>query len=320
MGAFHSGSEFLKITRYNKNSVLSTFSLVSARNMDGFCVTKAVLYEVTKRRQDPLHHHDFVQLWYVCSGEQAQHIGGRDYTMQPGCMLLVPPVVDHYMSAAYPEDRNFEVIGLNFTGKFITQRLGQAVWEMLFDLMYLYPLLPGRDLSALFLQFEGEEQREMNHLFREIYRLYKEPQRQCPPEVQARLRRIFALVEKRFSGAVTLQQRGRFARRRKVILGAADYVESHYRQVIRLEDICAHVGLSANRFSQLFRDVTGQTLMEYVNFIRIQHARELMINTDWTEREIARQCGFHSDIYFGRVFREYTGCQPRIFRREYSRG
>ena len=91
-------------------------------------------------------------------------------------------------------------------------------------------------------------------------------------------------MEKRFSGAVTLQQRGRFARRRKVILGAADYVESHYRQVIRLEDVCAHVGLSANRFSQLFRDVTGQTLMEYVNFIRIQHARELMINTDWTER------------------------------------
>ena len=65
---------------------------------------------------------------------------------------------------------------------------------------------------------------------------------------------------------------------------------------------------------------TGTTVVCYVNRLRVEAAKRLLIATDGNAAEIAWQVGFESPKYFHRVFKAETGESPTSFRKAYPRG
>jgi AraC-like DNA-binding protein/mannose-6-phosphate isomerase-like protein (cupin superfamily) len=101
--------------------------------------------------------------------------------------------------------------------------------------------------------------------------------------------------------------------------GVLAYLEAHFRDPVELDRMARLAGLSRRRFSELFRQRTGQSLVAYVNRRRVDHACARLRETG----HIAYSCyesGFQDLAYFYRVFRQQVGQTPGAYLRACGTG
>jgi len=79
----------------------------------------------------------------------------------------------------------------------------------------------------------------------------------------------------------------------------------------RYAEVCH---LSVYRFIHKFREVTGQSPLEYLTGIRIAAAKELLANSSYNVAEVAGVVGYENPLYFSRLFKKVTGVSPKAYR------
>ena len=92
------------------------------------------------------------------------------------------------------------------------------------------------------------------------------------------------------------------------------YLQVHYGDTIRLEEIAAAGAVCRSRCCQLFREKMNMTPIQYLNRYRIEKARELLLTTALPITEISKRCGFDSPSYFSELFRRAFGRSPKNLR------
>lgn len=108
------------------------------------------------------------------------------------------------------------------------------------------------------------------------------------------------------------QQGGKY---QAMILKAKDYIDRHYMdEDISLHTVASHVNFSQNHFSTIFSQETGGNFIEYLTKVRIEKAKELLINSNLKSADIAYEVGFSDPHYFSFIFKKNTGISPREFR------
>lgn len=115
--------------------------------------------------------------------------------------------------------------------------------------------------------------------------------------------------------------RGVFSKRKsfsREISEALVYIESAYSRDLSLNEIAKHVNLSSGYFSSLFKKELGLSFVEYLNSLRIEKAKELLVNTHMRSYEIAEKVGFGDETYFSRVFKKNTGISVQEFRKKWA--
>ncbi len=98
------------------------------------------------------------------------------------------------------------------------------------------------------------------------------------------------------------------------LLPVLEYICENYAEPISLSDVCGVVNLNEYYFCRLFKKITGSTLTEYINFVRVCMAEKLFMS-DVSITEISYQSGFSSLSYFNRVFKKYKGYSPSEFKK-----
>lgn len=88
---------------------------------------------------------------------------------------------------------------------------------------------------------------------------------------------------------------------------ALEFIQTHYREDVSLEDAAEVCGVSSYYLSRQFRMEYGQTFVECLTQVRMNAAMELAAKTRLSVREIAEQTGYNNSTYFCRVFKKYTG-------------
>ena len=102
------------------------------------------------------------------------------------------------------------------------------------------------------------------------------------------------------------------------IRAAKKYVQEHYRESITLEDVSAAVGFSASYFSVLFKKEVGEGFAKYLTNVRIDRAKELLQETDYTVAAICQEIGYSDVKHFVQTFRKATGLNPAQYRKLYG--
>jgi two-component system response regulator YesN len=133
------------------------------------------------------------------------------------------------------------------------------------------------------------------------------------PSEEALIRRIRELTEQWCRLVKSPQDRRSV---RLVIKKACDYAAKHYMEEISLTQIAAYVGLSVSHFSALFKQHTNESFVHYLNRIRIDKAKELLLEPDLKIYQVAELVGFDTIPYFNRVFKTITGLSPNEYRKE----
>ncbi|MEX1031426.1 MAG: response regulator [Paenibacillaceae bacterium] len=92
-----------------------------------------------------------------------------------------------------------------------------------------------------------------------------------------------------------------------------DYIEKCYHRSISLEEIALTLHVNRNYLSQLFKRITGEPFVTYLNKYRIEKAKEQIMTGKYMVYEISEMVGFQNSTYFSQVFKSITGYSPSEF-------
>jgi AraC-like DNA-binding protein len=101
---------------------------------------------------------------------------------------------------------------------------------------------------------------------------------------------------------------------------AIDFIGGHFSEPLTFGQVLAQTAFSSGYFCRLFHRLTGLSPMQYLEHVRIQESRRLLLNTAATIRAVAEQVGFPDPYHYSRVFRRVQGMSPAHFRQRITRG
>jgi AraC-like DNA-binding protein len=95
---------------------------------------------------------------------------------------------------------------------------------------------------------------------------------------------------------------------------AYQHIFAHFTGALDHHEIARGAGMSHSAFCHYFKRVTGRTLTEFINEVRIGHARKLLLESERTIAEVAYASGYETLSNFNRRFRDITGVSPKEYR------
>lgn len=104
------------------------------------------------------------------------------------------------------------------------------------------------------------------------------------------------------------------------IYSITSYIHNHYHEELSLDLLSRKFYLSRYYLSRLFKEVTGFTLIDYIQMTRVRNAQQLLLFTDLKITDIAAQCGFTSFSQFNRVFNKWCKTSPRNYKNHANSG
>lgn len=94
------------------------------------------------------------------------------------------------------------------------------------------------------------------------------------------------------------------------------YIQQNYTRDIGLPDLAQAIGVSPQRCSVLFKQLTDDTFKKYLNRYRIEKAQEIQAEQpDITTNDLSALVGFNSVTTFIRAYKKYTGISPQAYRK-----
>lgn len=102
---------------------------------------------------------------------------------------------------------------------------------------------------------------------------------------------------------------------RPLIDRITSYIKENISQDFAIEDLANDMGISVYYMCRLFKKITGISIVTYKNNCRIQYAKVQLYSTDKSISQIAQECGFNSQSYFVKIFREQEKLTPSEYRK-----
>nr|WP_269435768.1 helix-turn-helix domain-containing protein [Gracilibacillus suaedae] len=96
----------------------------------------------------------------------------------------------------------------------------------------------------------------------------------------------------------------------KLVERVKEHVHHYYDEEIALAEIADMLYVNRNYLSQLFKKVTGETFVNYLNQYRIAKAKELLREKRYMVYEVSEMVGYQNSTYFSQVFKAITGVSP----------
>ena len=100
---------------------------------------------------------------------------------------------------------------------------------------------------------------------------------------------------------------------------AVKHMRSHLRDNLLREDLAAVACMSPARFSRAIKQTFGMSFSELFASFRVEKAKELLLYTNYSLSEVARESGFNDQSYFTKVFLKFAKITPGQFRRQKQR-
>ncbi|MEY8356214.1 response regulator [Lachnospiraceae bacterium 54-53] len=101
----------------------------------------------------------------------------------------------------------------------------------------------------------------------------------------------------------------------KPVAYAKHYIEKNKGIHIKLEELAKNAGFSYTYFSYLFKKETGKTLTEYIQLVRIETAKKLLMEKERSISEIAELVGYSDIKFFTKQFKKTLGVSPNEYRK-----
>lgn len=100
-----------------------------------------------------------------------------------------------------------------------------------------------------------------------------------------------------------------------IISSAIQYIDENFRSNINLKELCNINSVTPQHLCRLFRKYLNLRPTEYINMIRMQEAKTLLLYSDLSINEISKNIGFSSCNYFCEMFKRYESITPSEYRK-----
>ena len=99
-----------------------------------------------------------------------------------------------------------------------------------------------------------------------------------------------------------------------LIRRSREYMQNNIEMPISMPDVAAAMGVSYSTFRRLFKRYTGVAPSQYFTSLRLHRAKQLLLSTDCSIKEISFRLRFENPEYFATLFKRHTGQRPSDFR------
>ena len=240
-----------------------------------------------------LHCHKYAEIYYMHEGKCHFTVGGKDYFLDSGDVILIPPKIMH--KAEYPTGNT----GSHFVVFSSVSLFSDDVRETLFTLGNHFNEIP---------QSIGN----VEDIFRKILWEYKNPDEFSIKMTKHLLSSLsILLLRSKQKGNELVQTKGKS----RFVKSTVSYVKNNYSKPITLEDAAKNSTVSATYLSRSFKKEIGYGFKEYLVTYRLTQAEAMLIEyPDKTILDIAYECGFNDSNYFTTSFKKYYGITPSDLR------
>jgi AraC-like DNA-binding protein len=88
------------------------------------------------------------------------------------------------------------------------------------------------------------------------------------------------------------------------------YIRNNFQSQFTIDELCRAVGVSKYYLCHVFKKATNKTIVEYINIIRCEYARELLNSGKFNVTQCAEKSGFQDNSYFSRIYKRHMGVLP----------
>ena len=261
-------------------------------------------YHIENRGQSfqiPVHWHDELEIIYVKSGFLTVSISGENYIGKPGDAFVVSPGNLHFMGS---QTGNVDYFTFLFPLKYISFRTDDILDDKLLE-----PLNSGHLIISPEIEDTVKEQCEQ---LVEIYGAKKEEsQSKITAQIKTKiilLQFILELWKKGF--IVENDTSGKNTVEKEMV----SYIQQNFTGKILLKEFGEQFHLSEKYISRYFKEHFHITISQYVTYLRLEHAKQLLQDTDIPVTEVAMQSGYQNVSYFIRSFKKTYGMSPLKYR------
>ena len=259
---------------------------------------------VKRSFQIPVHWHDEFEIIYVKSGFLTVSISGENYIGKPGDAFVVSPGNLHFMGS---QTGNVDYFTFLFPLKYISFRTDDILDDKLLE-----PLNSGHLMISPEIEDTVKEQCEQ---LVEIYGAKKEEsQSKITAQIKTKiilLQFILKLWKKGF--IVENDTSGKNTVEKEMV----SYIQQNFTGKILLKEFGKQFHLSEKYISRYFKEHFHITISQYVTYLRLEHAKQLLQDTDIPVTEVAMQSGYQNVSYFIRSFKKTYGMSPLKYRNKY---
>lgn len=238
------------------------------------------------------HRHDHLEIYLLEEGQRAHLSGGVVHRMRAPEVITFPPGDEHF---------SWSPPGLPFRRVVVYAR-PEAV---------LYPhALDQVSRAARVVRPTEAGLAAVRALVDQLLYTQEELGERSQDEMRLQLTQLLLLLHRQQDvDSATAAREARIVR-------VVRHLHEHYREHIDLSELAGAFFVSRHHLSREFRLHTGTTVISYVNDLRVDQARRLLVETEHPIGRIAEEVGFRTVTHFNRVFRERTGRTPRSIRAE----
>lgn len=245
----------------------------------------------------PIVFHDAYELLAVYEGQVDYTIGEERFTLLPGDIIFLNSRIPHQT----------------------TIHKGTLHFYLLFDEENEKEELSPLDLSpvsapATVLRAGTPINGALNACLQAIQQEYQSQEESFDAFIKAEVHRILAHLYR--EGLLLNPRYRREARARAArILPALEYIDTHYKEDITLSALSRLLNLNESYFCRLFKQATNTSFVQYLNYVRVCKAEQLLCTTDMNISEICYAVGFSNASYFNRIFKKFKSCSPGFYKK-----
>jgi AraC family transcriptional activator of pobA len=255
-----------------------------------------------------LHWHEHFELIYVESGEVVYQIGGQPFPTKPGDMLFVNSGELHSATSLHPNEP-FTVYAFVFNPSMLGLKEPHIV-----DLVA--PYTNGLSMIANRIEQTDPFYPLLKQIAMQLADEFEQKRHGFELAVRSYCQLLFTWLSREF----TVKQRSdtemnAFRTKTDQFKELLTLLESDMTERVTVEQAASFVHLSPYHFCRMFKKMTGQTLVQYMNLNRVNKAEYLLKNTTMSVTDIAAEVGCSSINSFSKLFRQLRGLSPRDMRK-----
>lgn len=239
-----------------------------------------------------LHSHPHYEIYYLSKGERSFLLANALYKLQAPILIVIPPYAMHKTEGGAFERYNINVAP-SYLDPFQTEILQKK--------------------SLQIIRPNETEKNELTRLFEEFSRLDK---RQKHAKYIQKTLFSYIIFQLNKLDEPTIQPR---ASEKTIVpalvLKAIDYLNEHYAEKLTLDDLANAFFVSKGALIYNFKKYTNCSPIDFLLNVRINKAKELLLNTKKSIGEISELCGFSSSNYFGLIFKQKEDLSPANYRK-----